>query len=252
MLVLCGSPISNYYNKVKLALLEKGIPFTEEIVATGSRDEAVLSRRRWPRSRSSAPSTARCARARPSSPTSRAPVRRRRCCPDPFAAAKVRELALFVDLHLELVARELYRGLLRRHDERRSGPRPHGCPRAHRRLQAAGPLRALRRRREVHAGRLLRLDSLPLVSMATKAIFGEDLMAAAGIDRKPYTRWSASGRARRRWSRIARPCRRARLAKAEIAGAALREGLPPQAGCGPGGQRRGRRRHSHPAVSSLR
>ena len=25
MLVLCGFPISNYYNKVKLALLEKGV-----------------------------------------------------------------------------------------------------------------------------------------------------------------------------------------------------------------------------------
>ena len=27
MLTLCGFPISNYYNKVKLALLDKGIPF---------------------------------------------------------------------------------------------------------------------------------------------------------------------------------------------------------------------------------
>jgi len=27
---------------------------------------------------------------------------------DPFAASKVRELALFLDLHLELVARNLY------------------------------------------------------------------------------------------------------------------------------------------------
>lgn len=30
MLILCGFPISNYYNKVKLALLEKGVPFQEE------------------------------------------------------------------------------------------------------------------------------------------------------------------------------------------------------------------------------
>ncbi|WP_204350045.1 glutathione S-transferase N-terminal domain-containing protein, partial [Serratia marcescens] len=29
MITLCGFPMSNYYNKVKLALLEKGIPFTE-------------------------------------------------------------------------------------------------------------------------------------------------------------------------------------------------------------------------------
>jgi glutathione S-transferase len=43
MLTLCGFPISNYYNKVKLALLEKGVTFTEENVKTGSTDEAVLS-----------------------------------------------------------------------------------------------------------------------------------------------------------------------------------------------------------------
>ena len=43
MLVLCGFPISNYYNKVKLALLEKSAPFEEEHVLTGRSDEAVLS-----------------------------------------------------------------------------------------------------------------------------------------------------------------------------------------------------------------
>ena len=43
MITLCGFAISNYYNKVKLALLEKGIAFSEETVLTGSTDEAVLS-----------------------------------------------------------------------------------------------------------------------------------------------------------------------------------------------------------------
>ena len=42
-ITLCGSPISNYYNKVKLALLEKGVPFTEELVPTFSADPAVLA-----------------------------------------------------------------------------------------------------------------------------------------------------------------------------------------------------------------
>ena len=31
MLTLCGFAASNYYNKVKLALLEKDIPFEEEL-----------------------------------------------------------------------------------------------------------------------------------------------------------------------------------------------------------------------------
>ena len=33
-ITLCGFAVSNYYNKVKLALLEKGVLFTEEIVMT--------------------------------------------------------------------------------------------------------------------------------------------------------------------------------------------------------------------------
>ena len=36
MITLCGFPLSNYYNKVKMALLEKGVPFAEVKVATGS------------------------------------------------------------------------------------------------------------------------------------------------------------------------------------------------------------------------
>ena len=36
MITLCGFAVSNYYNKVKLVLLEKGIPFSEELVMTGS------------------------------------------------------------------------------------------------------------------------------------------------------------------------------------------------------------------------
>ena len=47
MLTLCGIPISNYYNKVKLALLEKQAPFVQQHVETGSRDEAVLAAP-WP------------------------------------------------------------------------------------------------------------------------------------------------------------------------------------------------------------
>ena len=35
MLKLYGFPLSNYYNKVKLALLEKGVPFEEVLVHWG-------------------------------------------------------------------------------------------------------------------------------------------------------------------------------------------------------------------------
>ncbi len=43
MINLCGFGVSNYYNKIKLVLLEKGIAFTEETVYP-SQDEALLKR----------------------------------------------------------------------------------------------------------------------------------------------------------------------------------------------------------------
>lgn len=43
MITLYGVAISNYYNKVKLALLEKNIAFTEEVLAPGQ-SEAILKR----------------------------------------------------------------------------------------------------------------------------------------------------------------------------------------------------------------
>jgi glutathione S-transferase len=51
MLKLCGVAVSNYYNKVKLQLFEKGVPFEEEIVSPSQ--PARCSRRRWARCRSS-------------------------------------------------------------------------------------------------------------------------------------------------------------------------------------------------------
>ena len=80
MLALCGISLSNYYNKVKLVLLEKGVPFTEEVVKTGGSGEALLAATPLAKSRSSAPSTAACAKARRSSTTSRPRTRPRRCC----------------------------------------------------------------------------------------------------------------------------------------------------------------------------
>src|SRR5881397_1475225 len=102
MITLCGSPISNYYNKVKMVLLEKGLPFSEERVDTHSKDEAVLA----------------C------SPLAKIPFIRTEhgaMCEsqaivdwiealqpnppllpgDPWQAAKVRELTTFIELHLE-------------------------------------------------------------------------------------------------------------------------------------------------------
>jgi hypothetical protein len=41
-ITLCGFAVSNYYNKVKLSLLEKGVPFSEAVVYP-SQSEEMLS-----------------------------------------------------------------------------------------------------------------------------------------------------------------------------------------------------------------
>jgi len=106
MLTLCGFAGSNYHNKVKLALLEKGIPFQEELVWVGETDPVASPLGKVPYFKSedgvlceSAVMLEYIEQKYPQNPLLPA---------DALAAAKVRELALFLDLHLELVARNLY------------------------------------------------------------------------------------------------------------------------------------------------
>jgi len=191
MITLCGFPISNYYNKVKLALLEKGVPFEEERVMTGSKDEAVLAASplgKIPYIRT--PQGALCESqvivdwieaAYPNPPLIPA---------DPFAAAKVRELATFIDLHLELVARELYAqaffgGTVSEGTQARVRKQLERHIPAFKRLASFAPY--------VAGDRFTLADcsawvSLPLVGMATKTVYGEDLLAAQGVDWKAYVK----------------------------------------------------------------
>lgn len=192
MIILCGSPISNYYNKVKLALLEKGVTFSEEPAKAGSQDEAILS----------------------SSPLGKIPFIR--CehgtlCEsqaileyldaaypetslmprDPWAAAKVRELTIYIDLHLELVARDLYPKAFFGGEVSEAN-----AARVRKLLvkNIAGFKRLAKFSPYVAGDRFTQADcsawvSLPLVSMASRSVFGEDLLAASGIDLKPYSRF---------------------------------------------------------------
>lgn len=191
MIVLCGFPLSNYYNKVKMALLEKGIPFTEERVGTGGTSEATLS----------------------ASPLGKVPFLRTPQGPlcesqvivdwleaawpqpplvpaDPYAAAKVRELATFIDLHLELVARELY-------PQAFFGGTVSETTKARVRKQLERHISGFKRLARFSpyvAGDDFTLadcsawTNLPLVGLSTKAVLGEDLLAAQGVDWKGYAR----------------------------------------------------------------
>ena len=106
MLKLCGFSGSNYYNVVKLALLEKNIPFEEQLAWVGETDRTAsplgkvpyLITEQGPLSESTVILEYLEARY-PEHPLLPA---------NPYQAAKVRELVRHIELHLELVARNLY------------------------------------------------------------------------------------------------------------------------------------------------
>ncbi|MBP6903306.1 MAG: glutathione S-transferase [Burkholderiaceae bacterium] len=189
MITLCGFSVSNYYNKVKLALLEKGIPFNEELVMTGSRDEAVLGcspLAKVPFLRTEQGSLCESQvivdyleAAHPEHPL---------LPKDAFAAAKVRELCTFIDLHLELVARELYPqaffgGTVSQDTQDRVRKQLSKQIAGFKRLAKFGPYVA---GEQFTLADCAAYVSLPLVALASKKVLGEDLLAAAGIDWKAY------------------------------------------------------------------
>ena len=179
MIVLCGFAASNYYNKVKLVLLEKAIPFEEKL--------------QWPD---------RSAELLAQSPLGKLPyfdIDGQALCEsqvmvdylesaypqtpllpkDLLAAAKVRELIQFIELHLELVARDLYGEAFfggKASDERKAL--------AHKQLKrSAKALAQLVSFDPYIAGSEFGLADcaaavhLPIISMTTKAIYGEDVLA---------------------------------------------------------------------------
>jgi len=191
MITLCGSPISNYYNKVKLALLEKNVPFTEEAVRIKSTDEAVLNCSplgKIPFLRT--PQGGLCESQAILEYLEAAYPQPPLLPPDPFAAAKVRELVTFVDLHLELVARDLYPqaffgGTVSENSKTRVRTQLEKNIAGFKRLAKFAPYLAGDTFTQADCAGYA---SLPLVGMATKAIYGEDLLLAAGVDYKPYVK----------------------------------------------------------------
>ncbi|MFM8690933.1 MAG: glutathione S-transferase [Limnohabitans sp.] len=177
MLTLCGFAASNYYNKVKFALLEKGVPFEEELAWVGETDPAASPLGKVPYLKTeqgplceSAVMMEYIEDCYPQHPLRPA---------DPYAAAKVRELVTFVELHLELVARNLYPAAF-------FGGKVSDSTKEKTLVQLEKNVAAF--------GRLARFDPfmagasmtladcaavvhLPLVSGASKVIYGKDVLA---------------------------------------------------------------------------
>jgi glutathione S-transferase len=112
MIRLCGFRVSNYHNKVLIALREKGVPFEEDSEVHPSQKDEYLAKSPMgkvpyleidgTRIRESAVILEYLEDAFP-----QVPLLPR----DPLARAKVREINAFLELHLELVVRRLYGGL---------------------------------------------------------------------------------------------------------------------------------------------
>lgn len=181
---LCGFAASNYFNKVKLQLLEKDVPFVEELVWTGNTHPLLIDRSPMgkvpfldtpagPISESSA-----CAEY------IEAAYPQRPLLPDdPLAAAKVRELIVYMELHLELVARELYPEAFF------GGKVSDGLKERTRKLLLKGVngFAKLAKFSPFVAGAEFTLADcaavahLPLVSSASKIIYGEDMLAGLPV-----------------------------------------------------------------------
>jgi glutathione S-transferase len=181
MLKLCGFHLSNYHNKVRIALLEKGVPFEEDANCSPSQKDEWLSRSPIGKvpileldgGRRIAESEVICEYLEDAYPQK--PLLPK----DPYERAKVRELITFIELHLELVGRRLY------------GPLFFGKPPPSDELKQAvekdllkgvRAFKALPKFSPYLAGKDLTLAdcaafvSLPLVTLVTKRAFGRDFL----------------------------------------------------------------------------
>ena len=177
MLTLCGFSASNYYNKVKLALLEKGVPFQEQLAWVGQTDLAASPLGKVPYLLT--PEGPLCESAVIADYIEAAYPAPALVPAQAFAAAKVRELITFMELHLELVARNLYPqaffgGTVGEAAREKVGIQLEKNIAAFAKLASFAPYVA---GDSFSMADCAAIVHLPLVSSATKAIYGRDYLA---------------------------------------------------------------------------
>lgn len=191
MITLHGMTLSNYYNKVKIVLLEKDAPFTEVLTRTGSKDDAVLNATPLGKIPFIQADGQTLCESQVIVDYLEARFPQPALVPaDPLAAAKVRELCTFMELYIELVGRELYGQAFF------GGTATEGTQERVRKQLAKNLPAFLRLARFAPyvAGEQFTLAdvsafaTLPTVAQATRAVLGEDMIAAAGIDWKSHLR----------------------------------------------------------------
>lgn len=181
MLTLCGFAASNYYLKVKLALLEKGVAFDERLVWVGSVDAAASPLGKVPFIETAQGPLCESEiildyleQAYPGHPLVPA---------DAYGAAKVRELARFITLHLELEARKLYPqaffgGTVSDAAKAKVAEQLKRSVAAFARLARFSPFIAGDRFTLADCSAICHL---PLVSSASRSVLGEDVLAGLPV-----------------------------------------------------------------------
>ena len=179
MFKLCGFALSNYYNKVKLALLEKDVPFEEELVwadrSPALMDKSPLGKIPYCETEHGTLFESQVIMeyiedAYPQKPLLPA---------DPYERARQRELITFMELHLELVAREIYGqaffgGTVSDETKERVKKLLTRNAKAFGKLAKFSPYIAGDHFTMADCAALVHL---PLVGMASKIVFGEDVLA---------------------------------------------------------------------------
>jgi glutathione S-transferase len=179
MVKLCGFHISNYFNKVRIAMLEKGVEFELDPTCRPSQKEEFLARTPMGKvpfleidGAELCESQVICEYLEDAYPAR--PLYPR----EPLERARVRELITLMELHVELVARRLYGQVF-------FGQPTSEEVKASVEKDLVKGVRALRARAKFDpylAGAELTLADcaafvhLPLVSLATKHAFGRDML----------------------------------------------------------------------------
>jgi glutathione S-transferase len=180
MLRLCGFHISNYHNKVRIALLEKGIEHVDDSGCKPSQDQAFLARSPMGKvpfleidERRISESQVICEYLEDAYPQK--PLLPK----DPWERAKVRELITFMELHLELVARRLYPFVFfgKEASPETKASVEKGLEKGIRAFRGLAKFNPYIAGKELTMADCAAFVHLPLISLATKLAYGRDFLA---------------------------------------------------------------------------
>jgi glutathione S-transferase len=179
MLKLCGFHVSNYHNKVRIALLEKGVAFEEdssvlpsqkdEYVALSPMGKVPYLQVNGDYLRESAVICEYLEDAYPARPL---------LPKDALARAHVRELVTFIELHMELPVRRLYGGLFfgGKFSDETKAEVERDIAKGVRALKAVAKFDPFIAGRELTLADCAAFVHLPIVTLVTKMAYGRDYL----------------------------------------------------------------------------